>query len=158
MRPSHCHLLAAITRTCFRGKKVGKHQRQGRPNKSREFFKVECLEAIEAIRNLSLIRAQIKYEEVFYVSPERLAEIRRAQEERDRIQAEYLEEKKAELLAQEAKDAAARVEREKLDEAQRTERQRLDEGLQAEKAKGTTAVWVILGFFVWILLVMNSCS
>ena len=131
---------------------------QHRPNKSREFFKVECLEAIEAIRNLSLIRAQIKYEEVFYVSQERLAEIRRAQDERDRIQAEYLEEEKAERLAQEAKDAAARVEREKLDEAQRTERQRLDEGLQAEQAKGTTAVWVILGFCVWILLVMNSCS
>jgi len=120
---------------------------QKRPNKSREFFKVDCLEAIEAIRTLSLIRAKIKYEEVFYVSPQRLADIRRAKAERDRIKAEYLEEQNAERLAQEAHDEAERLQQQKLDQVQR-ERQ----------SKETRVLWWVLGSLLWLAWLLNSCS
>ena len=51
-----------------------------RPNKNREFFSVDCVEAIDAIRQLSAVKAKIKYEEVFYVSTEAVEHHRRKQE------------------------------------------------------------------------------
>ena len=56
-----------------------------RPNKNREFFKVDCLDAIETIRTLSQPKAAIKYEEVFYVSPEELKRLREEREEQKRL-------------------------------------------------------------------------
>lgn len=58
-----------------------------RPNKNREFFSVDCVEAIDAIRQLSAVNAKIKYEEVFYVTPEDIKRFREQQEEAERLRA-----------------------------------------------------------------------
>ena len=51
-----------------------------RPNKNREFFSVDCAEAIDTIRSLSDPYSKIKYEEVFYVDPEELEKLRQQRE------------------------------------------------------------------------------
>jgi hypothetical protein len=43
-----------------------------RPNKSREFFKIDVADAINAVRDAAKLRGGVKYEEVFYVSPKEL--------------------------------------------------------------------------------------
>jgi hypothetical protein len=45
---------------------------ENRPNKNREFFSLECVTAIDAVRKLLLDMAAIKYEEVFFVTKEQL--------------------------------------------------------------------------------------
>ena len=47
-----------------------------RPNKNREFFSVDCVEAIDAIRQLSEVKAKIKYEEALHVSADELEKVR----------------------------------------------------------------------------------
>ena len=59
---------------------------QYRPNKNREFFKIDCLVGIKTIQELSEHRATIKFEEVFYVSPEKLAKVRAEQEKQREIE------------------------------------------------------------------------
>ena len=59
---------------------------QYRPNKNREFFKIDCLVGIKTIQELSEYRGSIKFEEVFYVSPEELAKIRAEQEKQKEIE------------------------------------------------------------------------
>ena len=58
-----------------------------RPNKNREFFSVDCVEAIDAIRQLSEVKAKIKYEEVLHVSADELEKFRKQQVifERERL-------------------------------------------------------------------------
>ena len=48
------------------------HQRfrASRPNKGREFFELDVPTAIKGIRELAAERSPIKYEEVYFVSPE----------------------------------------------------------------------------------------
>lgn len=41
-----------------------------RPNKNREFFSINCIEAIEAIRRLAAEKSKIKYEEVLHIGVE----------------------------------------------------------------------------------------
>ena len=55
-----------------------------RPNKSREFFTVDCAEAIVIIRQLSEPNSRIKLEEVFYIEPEELERLKREYEEQER--------------------------------------------------------------------------
>jgi len=58
-----------------------------RPNKNREFFSVDCVEAIDVIRQLSEVKAKIKYEEVYYVTPEELQRFKEQHEEAERLRA-----------------------------------------------------------------------
>ena len=76
-----------------------------RPNKNREFFSVDCVEAIDAIRQLSKPNSEIvfggsgseiKYEEVFNVAPEELLAFR----EQEKIK-EAEREKEAEKFVRE---------------------------------------------------------
>ena len=118
-----------------------------RPNQNREFFGVDCLEAIEAIRTLSLIRAKIKYEEVFYVSAERLAQMRQEQEQFNAIQAERLEEQKAEKQTQQEKENAAIKQRKDLDNA-----------AELSEKEDTAKFWIIIIILFWLILVLNKCT
>ena len=63
--------------------KLHKFFRTKRPNKNREFFNVDCLTANNAVRQLSMPDAEIKYEEVFYLSEEELKHHREEQIKRD---------------------------------------------------------------------------
>tara|TARA_B110000211_G_scaffold229528_1_gene287431 strand:- start:1358 stop:2035 length:678 start_codon:yes stop_codon:yes gene_type:complete len=79
-----------------------------RPNKAREFFNVDCAVAINSIRDLANNKSSIKYEEVFFISPEDL-ELQR--------QAEY--NKKIERAAQLQKEARDLREQKKLREQEK---------------------------------------
>ena len=57
-----------------------KHFSAKRPNKKREFFSVDCAVAINTIRDLAMRHSSIKFEEVFYVSPDELQAQRLEQE------------------------------------------------------------------------------
>ena len=87
-----------------------------RPNKNREFFSVDCVEAIDAIRQLSEVKAKIKYEEVYYVTPEELQRFREQHEEAERLRT--AEEKRRfdeeQNLRNEAKRKAEAVEEQQI--------------------------------------------
>lgn len=86
-----------------------------RPNKNREFFSVHCVEAIDAIRQLSEPKAKIKLEESYYVSPEELKRFAEKREEEERKKEEDRDRRfkaEAEAARQAAKE---RVEREKAE-------------------------------------------
>ena len=78
-----------------------------RPNKNREFFSVDCVEAIDAIRQLSEPNAKIKFEESFYVSPEELKRFaeQREKEERKRKEKEEKQRQKNEAERLKREDA-----------------------------------------------------
>ena len=96
-----------------------------RPNKSREFFNIDCVAAIEAIRELSVPYSKIKYEEFFYVSPEEIARYRREREEaRDRRFKE--EAAAARREAQSRADAERKQKEEKQKQKQKEEQMELE--------------------------------
>ena len=111
-----------------------------RPNKNREFFSLDCVEAIDAIRQLSEVKAKIKYEEVYYVTPEEIERFRVEQEKEAKRRAE--EENRRFQAEAEAARKAAKAKAE-LEEAERNlksaEKKRLEEAAQqkirAEVAK-----------------------
>ena len=93
-----------------------------RPNKNREFFSVDCVEAIDAIRQLSAVKEKIKYEEVYYVTPEELERFRKAQEyERQKRQEEWLAERAAEDERKRQIEADRQTEIEQLRSKERKE-------------------------------------
>lgn len=113
-----------------------------RPNKKREFFNVECAVAINAIRDLAARHSTIKFEEVFYVSPDELkAEqervTRKAENERARFEADKVERKRR-------KDIAAQVRQEH--ERQEAER------VEADLKKATVPERLFLFFSLWLFL------
>ena len=59
-----------------------------RPNKNREFFSVDCVAAIDTIRQLSEPNAKIKLEESFYVSPEELKRFAKKREKEESLRLE----------------------------------------------------------------------
>lgn len=65
-----------------------KHFSAKRPNKKREFFSIDCAVAINTIRDLAIRHSSIKFEEVFYVSPEELQAQRLDQEVKELAKAE----------------------------------------------------------------------
>ena len=70
-----------------------------RPIKGREFFEVDCITAINAIRVLSEPNSKIKYEEVYYVSEQELEQHRR--DEQRRVEYESIIKEQKERLAHE---------------------------------------------------------
>jgi len=113
-----------------------------RPNKKREFFSVDCVEAIDAIRRLSEPNAKIKFEETYYVSPE---ELKRFAEERKKAERK-LEEEMDRRLKAEAEAAKEQVEREKAEVLARMEAKRKSEKSEKrfDKFVGGIFVGVIL--------------
>ena len=144
---------------------VHKHFKAKRPNKKREFFNVACTDAISTIRDISEQHSSIKYEEVFYVSPEeleahRVAKEKARAEEQARIQRERDRLNKAESETA-AKHTQQRMEAEK---AAKQEKEIAEErvGLEKQREKirheqnfriGIVVlllVWPIVSFFMWL--------
>jgi hypothetical protein len=92
-----------------------------RPNKNREFFSVGCVEAIDAIRQLSSPHSKIKLEETYYVSPEELRRFTEKREKRERIREEK-EEKQREQKYR-ARQKRYDAELKKADRQRRNDRQ-----------------------------------
>lgn len=116
-----------------------------RPNKNREFFSIDCVEAIEAIRQLSepsglplegMAASKIKYEEVFYTSPEQIAEYRWQQEQLLQIEADELDRQREE---QEAEAKQIRL-LEEVDKKKRHEQERIE-----NKKIDRRVFWIAIG-------------
>lgn len=93
-----------------------------RPNKNREFFSVDCVEAIDAIRQLSKQKigtvfgnkgSNIKYEEVLYVSPEELARFRKQEDKKDKQRQKEEEQYAREREKQKLEEQKERVRKER---------------------------------------------
>jgi len=109
-----------------------------RPNKNREFFKCSIPEAILVIRELS----NVKYEEVFYKSPE---EIKELEEEEELEELERLLELETEEKEREKQQIIKESElREKEKEVKRKERKELRIGI--------IAISAFLGFVFLVVL------
>lgn len=104
-----------------------------RPNKNREFFSVECVEAIDAVRQLSESKSKIKYEEVLYVTPEELERFRAEQEKEAKQRADE-ENKRFKAEAEAARQAAkAKAEYEEAERNLRdAEKRRAEEEAQRQ--------------------------
>ena len=70
--PFKVEYYALVEDETYLEQKVHDFYRSQRPNMNREFFTIDCAEAINTIRNLAEYDAQIKYEEVFYTSEEEI--------------------------------------------------------------------------------------
>ena len=92
-----------------------------RPNKNREFFSVDCVEAIDAIRQLSEPNAKIKFEESFYVSPEELKRFAEQREKEERKRKEKEEKQRQKNEAERLKREEAKLI--KLEKQKRKENQ-----------------------------------
>lgn len=77
------------------------------PNRRREFFEVDCAEAISTIRRLSELNSRIKYEEVFFLTQEQIEKARLEREEK--LETEKQERK---AKAKRVKEERARIEAE----------------------------------------------
>lgn len=115
---------------------VHKHFSAKRPNKKREFFSIDCAVAINAIRDLAMRHSSIKFEEVFYVSPDELQAQRLDQEAKELAKAEAI---KAERKRRWDMEAKARHEREEAEKIE-AERQETLEVIRKKKAKP----WILL--------------
>ena len=122
---------------------------ENRPNKNREFFSLECVTAIDAVRKLLLDMAAIKYEEVFFVTKEQLE-----LERRKRLQIEQDEIKRREYEQIIAKQKAEELKRSQVS-AQDIIKQKT-----ADQKKNSPSVLVgilkimglIVGMWIFILL------
>jgi hypothetical protein len=92
-----------------------KHFSAKRPNKKREFFSVDCAVAINTIRDLAMRHSSIKFEEVFYVSPEELQAQRLDQEAKELAKAEAIKAERKRRWDMEAKARQEREEAEKIE-------------------------------------------
>jgi len=139
-----------------------------RPNKNREFFSVDCVEAIDAIRQLSEPKCKIKYEEVLYVTPEELERFRAEQEKVAKQRADE-ENRRFKAEAEAARQAAkAKAEYEEAERNLRNaEKRRAEEEaqrqIQAEVGKilkrRKIANWVFwLSATVMLPLITSSVS
>ena len=91
-----------------------------RPNKNREFFSVGCAEAIDTIRRLSHTYSNIKYEEVFYLSPQEIELARREHEiklEAEKQERQAIAERMKEEKIKADAEAAKKKEEEKSETA-----------------------------------------
>ena len=61
---------------------IHQHFENARPNKNREFFSIDPAIAINIIRELALEHSPIKYEEVFFITPEQLEAIKAAEKKK----------------------------------------------------------------------------
>lgn len=104
-----------------------------RPNKNREFFSVDCVEAIHAIRQLSEPKSKIKYEEVLYVTPEEIERFRAEQEKEAKQRADE-ENRRFKAEAEAARQAAkAKAEYEEAERNLRNaEKRRAEEEAQRQ--------------------------
>lgn len=87
--PFKVEYYALVEDETYLEQKVHDFYRSQRPNMNREFFTIDCAEAINTIRNLAEHDAQIKYEEVFYTSEEKIELARIEHEKEQRRQEEY---------------------------------------------------------------------
>ena len=71
---------------------VFRHFSEVRPHKGREFLSIDPSVAIDAIRRLSEPYSKIKYEEVFYETPQEIERLRIEREREKRRQEEYEQE------------------------------------------------------------------
>ena len=123
--PYHVEYYAFVEDADYLEKVVHKHFNEFRPNKKREFFHVDCADAIYAIRELAERHSKIKLEGVFYTSAEELETRKLKREAKLKKEAEEQERKAKEL-------------KEKADEL-KAEKQKAKMMLQAEIQKEFTA-------------------
>lgn len=125
-----------------------------RPNINREFFSVKCIEAIEAIRRLSEPHCKIKYEEIYYESPEEIARYQWEQEQLRRAEEEAFERQKK---VQEAEAEKLRMEQE-VEEQERRQRslEELGKRVEEEDSRAFFKYFLIGMFLLWILVSLTS--
>lgn len=116
-----------------------------RPNKNREFFRVDCVEAIDAIRQLSEPKAKIKLEETYYVSPEELKRFAEKREQEERIREEKEERNR---------DKRYRAKQKKYDAAlKKAERQRRN-----DRQIGSIVAGIIFGGVIGLVTLFTGGS
>ncbi len=118
---------------------VFRHFYQVRPQKGREFLSIDPSVAIDAIRQLSEPHSKIKYEEVFYESPQEIEQLRIEREREKRRQEEEKrrqEEEKRRQEEYEQREIERKIlEREKEQKFQEEEFKRLEQ--EKDKARLT---------------------
>ena len=89
--PFNCEYYAFVEDHNRLEREVHKVLRDYRENYQREFFKVDCAKAINIIRDQANSQGALKYEQVFYVSPEELMVERQRREEILELEKENIE-------------------------------------------------------------------
>lgn len=117
------------------------HLSAKRPNKKREFFKVDCATAINTIRDLAVRHSPIKFEEIFYVWTDELETQQQQQNAKEKAR---LEEEKAERNRLRNFEVQARQDREEA------------EKVEEERRKPNKWERLFLFFVCWLFLLKLS--
>jgi len=118
---------------------IHQHFENARPNKNREFFNIDPAIAINIIRELALEHSPIKYEEVFYITPEQLEAIKAAEKKK-------IEDEQKEIIKQREEAIALKL------EAAKTEKAAIKNNKKRRVKNGIVWYLIVLIFYTFIFI------
>ena len=118
---------------------IHQHFENARPNKNREFFNIDPAIAINIIRELALEHSPIKYEEVFYITPEQLEAINAAEKKK-------IEDEQKEIIKQREEAIALKL------EAAKTEKAAIKNNKKRRVKNGIVWYLIVLIFYTFIFI------
>ena len=123
-----------------------------RPNKSREFFNTNPAIAINALKELASIHSPIKYEEIYFLTPEKLEIARKNQETIDQEEWNKIEDERQNRIAAKQERIAQEIKIKKDKEALELRYKKRD--------KRNGVIWYVFVYFytLWTLSGYNSLT
>ena len=118
---------------------IHQHFENARPNKNREFFSIDPAIAINIIRELALEHSPIKYEEVFFITPEQLEAIKAAEKKK-------IEDEQNEIIKQREDAIALKL------EAAKTEKAAVKNNKKRRVKNGIVWYLIVLIFYTFIFI------
>ena len=118
---------------------IHQHFENARPNKNREFFNIDPAIAINIIRELALEHSPIKYEEVFFITPEQLEAIKAAEKKK-------IEDEQKEIIKQREDAIALKL------EAAKTEKAAVKNNKKRRVKNGIVWYLIVLIFYTFIFI------
>ena len=123
-----------------------------RPNKNREFFNTNPAIAINALKELASIHSPIKYEEIYFLTPEELEIARKNQETIDQEEWNKIEDERQNRIAAKQERIAQEIKIKKDKEALELRYKKRD--------KRNGVIWYVFVYFytLWTLSGYNSLT
>lgn len=118
---------------------IHQHFENARPNKNREFFSIDPAIAINIIRELALEHSPIKYEEVFFITPEQLEAIKAAEKKK-------IEDEQKEIIKQREDAIALKL------EAAKTKKAAVKNNKKRRVKNGIVWYLIVLIFYTFIFI------
>ena len=129
---------------------IHQHFENARPNKNREFFNIDPAIAINIIRELALEHSPIKYEEVFYLTPEQLKVARKKRDAIEAAEKKKIEDEREARIKQREDAKVLKL------EAAEKEKATLTKDKKERLIIGIILYLILLSFYSYLIFVENG--